>query len=484
MSAGLTPRVREWGQGGRGERFRERRIHVFQREGSGIPLVLLHGFPSSSFDWRGVLDVADAHPALAFDFLGFGLSEKPREHTYTLGWQADLTEDLVQRHLGGGPVFVVAHDMGTSVATELLARDLDGTLGIQIAGALLFNGSIVLERATLTRGQKLLRGPLGPLASVLTNERMFRREFGALFSPAHPLSDAEAADQWALIAHGGGRTLGHKLIHYLDERVRYADRWHGAMQRLGPARCPSHGGSTTRWRPSRCSTRSSSCGRRLRSTVLRSSATTRRSRTRRPSPPPSGTPLPAPGWPPDARIRGPGAAPQHPAGDHRPAALPPPLAAGSGLARGADAERGRARPHRPHLHERLLQHGDVLAEPRDAAHRALSRGARSHPDAHGGRPESGPAQRPGRHRDDGQDPAPPGGSREAGPAPVRARRAAPRAALRRRDGAAGRDEQPRHHASRGRVRGGLQGQVAPHPPVRGRRPPQRLARARRGSNRR
>jgi pimeloyl-ACP methyl ester carboxylesterase len=203
---------------------------MFQREGSGIPLVLLHGFPSSSFDWRGVLDAAKAHPALAFDFLGFGLSEKPREHTYTLGWQADLTEDFVQRHLGGGPVFVVAHDMGTSVATELLARDLDGTLGIQIAGALLFNGSIVLERATLTRGQKLLRGPLGPFASMLTNERMFRREFGALFSPGHPLSDTEAADQWSLIAHGGGRTLGHKLIHYLDERVRYANRWHGAVR--------------------------------------------------------------------------------------------------------------------------------------------------------------------------------------------------------------------------------------------------------------
>ena len=86
-------------------------------------------------------------------------------------------------------MFLVAHDMGTSVATELLARDIDGELGIQLAGVLLFNGSIVVERATLTRSQKLLRGPLGPVARVLTNERMFRHEFAALFSPAHPLSD-------------------------------------------------------------------------------------------------------------------------------------------------------------------------------------------------------------------------------------------------------------------------------------------------------
>jgi pimeloyl-ACP methyl ester carboxylesterase len=228
--SGLSSRVQEWGRRGRSERFRERRIHVFEREGSGIPLVLLHGFPSSSFDWRGLLDVAESNPVLAFDFLGFGLSEKPREHTYTLGWQADLTEELVQRHLGGGPVFVVAHDMGTSVATELFARELEGALGIRIAGALLFDGNMVMERASLTRSQKLLRGPLGPLAARLSNEWVFRREFGGVFSRAHPLSDAEAADQWALLVHGGGRALGHRLIHYLDERVRYAPRWHGAIR--------------------------------------------------------------------------------------------------------------------------------------------------------------------------------------------------------------------------------------------------------------
>jgi len=227
---GVTQRVREWAERGRTERFRDRRIHVFERDGTGTPLVLLHGFPSSSYDWRGLLAATEQRRALAFDFLGFGLSDKPRDHTYTLGWQADLTEALVDRHLGGGPVFLVAHDMGTSVATELFARDVDGTLGIELAGALLFNGSIVVERASLTRSQKLLRGPLGPIAARLANERVFRHEFAALFSPTHPLSEEEAADQWSLLAHDGGHRLGHRLIHYIDERVRYADRWHGAVR--------------------------------------------------------------------------------------------------------------------------------------------------------------------------------------------------------------------------------------------------------------
>ena len=230
---GLTPGVREWRGRGRSETVRGRRIHVFTRDGTNPPLVLLHGFPSSSYDWRRLLALESERAALAFDFLGFGLSEKPRDHEYTLGWQADLAEVLVDRHLAGRPALLVAHDMGTSVATELLARDLEGRLRIDLAGVLLFNGSIVLERASLTRSQRLLRGPLGPLAARLANERVFRHEFAALFSATHPLTDAEAADQWSLLAHDGGHRLGHLLIRYLDERVRFAERWHGTVRDWG-----------------------------------------------------------------------------------------------------------------------------------------------------------------------------------------------------------------------------------------------------------
>ena len=76
----------------------------------------------------------------------------------------------------------------------------------------------------------MLRSRLGRLFALLTNERVFRQQFGALFSPQHPLDSQEAADQWSLICHNGGRTLGHRLIHYLDERQRYAERWHGAVR--------------------------------------------------------------------------------------------------------------------------------------------------------------------------------------------------------------------------------------------------------------
>jgi pimeloyl-ACP methyl ester carboxylesterase len=225
----LTPRVTAWRERGREEEFRGRRIHLLRRSGREPLLVLLHGFPSSSYDWRFLLDRDTDHAAIAPDFLGFGLSEKPRDHEYTLHWQADMVEELVRRG-DQSAVLLVAHDMGTSVATELMARDLKGSLDMDVRGALLLNGSMVQGAASPTLAQRILRSPIGPLFSRLSSERFFRQQFGSVFSPAHPLTDQEAEDQWGLICAGGGRTLNHKTIAYMGERFQYAERWHGALR--------------------------------------------------------------------------------------------------------------------------------------------------------------------------------------------------------------------------------------------------------------
>ena len=158
--ARLSPRVRDWQASGELERVGGVDVHVHSLPGPEPALVLLHGFPSSSFDFRGLLPFLGEHAVLTFDFHGFGLSAKPAGFGYSLFTQADLVEELVRRHLPDRSVFIVAHDMGTSVATELLARDLEGSGSLDISGAVLFNGSIVLDRASLTPSQKLLRSCL------------------------------------------------------------------------------------------------------------------------------------------------------------------------------------------------------------------------------------------------------------------------------------------------------------------------------------
>jgi pimeloyl-ACP methyl ester carboxylesterase len=226
----VNDRVTTWRDRGRDEEFRGRRIYVADRAGGGPLLLFLHGFPSSSYDWRLLLERETEHAVLAPDFLGFGLSEKPRDHEYTLHWQADMVEELVRRSERNGPVFFLAHDMGTSVANELMARDIEGSLAMDLIGGLLLNGSMVQDAASPTLGQRILRSSVGGLFSRLSSERFFRQQFGSIFSPDHPLTREEAEDQWELICADGGRTINHKTIAYMDERFKHAYRWHGAIR--------------------------------------------------------------------------------------------------------------------------------------------------------------------------------------------------------------------------------------------------------------
>ena len=206
-----------------------RRIFVRERAGPGSPLLFLHGYPSSSYDWRNLFDALGDRHTICFDFLGFGLSEKPREHDYSLMEQADLVEALWRERINE-PVVLIAHDMGTSVTTELLARDIEGKLEMELDRVMVFNGSMILAAASLTISQKVLRSRFGPLLARFSSERVFKAQFGRIFSPSHPLSDTEAHDQWALLAHNGGNRIIDRLTSYLHERIRYADRWHGALR--------------------------------------------------------------------------------------------------------------------------------------------------------------------------------------------------------------------------------------------------------------
>ena len=225
----LTERVLAWRATGGMEAVAGRQLFVRRQDGEGVPWLLLHGFPSSAYDWRRLLELRPEQAAIAFDCLGFGLSEKPKDVQYTIAWQADAAETLVKRGRHDR-VFVVAHDMGTSVATELMARDLEGTLSIGLAGVLLFNGSILLHRANPTAGQRLLRTRLGPLFARLNTERTFTAQFGRIFSDLQPLRPEEAADQWSLLAEADGHRRLPQTIAYMAERERYTERWHGAVR--------------------------------------------------------------------------------------------------------------------------------------------------------------------------------------------------------------------------------------------------------------
>jgi pimeloyl-ACP methyl ester carboxylesterase len=195
------------------------------------PVVLLHGFPTSSFDFHRVIDgLARRRRVLALDLLGYGLSDKP-DQPYRLDQQADLVMDYLGL-LDVEAFVILAHDMGDSVAGELLARQLDQVWPVDVQGAVLTNGSIYIELAQLAVGQRtLLDLPDARLDPGLVDEAALGAALAATFGPANAVSPAELAALCELVAHNGGDRVLPRLIRYMEERRTRQGRFTGAIER-------------------------------------------------------------------------------------------------------------------------------------------------------------------------------------------------------------------------------------------------------------
>lgn len=194
-------------------------------------LLLIHGYPTSSWDWNFVWDELSAHFRLAaIDMLGFGLSEKPKDAAYSILAQADLQEALLKL-LGDTEAHVLAHDYGDTVAQELLARHNDGALSFSMKSLTLLNGGLFPEQHRARPVQKFGLSPLGFLLGALFSKKALRRNFDQIFGAKTKPSDAEIDAHWALINESGGRRIIHRLLHYIPERVQNRERWVGALQK-------------------------------------------------------------------------------------------------------------------------------------------------------------------------------------------------------------------------------------------------------------
>lgn len=222
----------EWREAGGEFRFRGRRI-FYAGEGvgrHGEALVLIHGFPTASWDWHRVwAPLADHFRLVAPDMLGFGFSEKPAEHVYSISEQADLHEDLLDL-LAVERVHLLAHDYGDTVAQEWLARVVEGSARQEVRSICFLNGGLFPEAHRARFVQKLLAGPLGPWLARFSSERSFGRGLAAVFGKRTQPSRAEMHDFWRLVEHGGGHLILPRLLRYLEERVANRARWVGALE--------------------------------------------------------------------------------------------------------------------------------------------------------------------------------------------------------------------------------------------------------------
>jgi pimeloyl-ACP methyl ester carboxylesterase len=195
------------------------------------PLLVLHGFPSSSYDFAAVLDdLRRTRRVFLLDFLGYGLSAKP-DAPYPLALQADVVVAFTNA-LGVDRLALLTHDMGDSVGGELLARQVEGTWPVEVTRRVLTNGSIYIEMAHLSPGQELLLAlPDAQMrADGALDAASVQAGLAATFSPASSVPEAELVAQWKLIARDDGHRLLPRLIRYIEDRRRDESRYTGAIE--------------------------------------------------------------------------------------------------------------------------------------------------------------------------------------------------------------------------------------------------------------
>jgi pimeloyl-ACP methyl ester carboxylesterase len=220
----MTTSRKEWLAGGSRVPVPGTEHTLFLRQdgpADGSPVTLLHGFPTSSHDWADVLPFLAAHRVTTLDFLGFGDSDKPHPYDYTLQEQADLVE-AIWRQSGITSTALVAHDYGVSVAQELLARAPE-----RITSMVWLNGGLFPDLHRPTSGQKLLRGPLGPLVARLFNEGRFTAAIREILG--RQVSDEAMHEMWLSMSARKGARTSPRMLRYMDERREYAGRWRAAI---------------------------------------------------------------------------------------------------------------------------------------------------------------------------------------------------------------------------------------------------------------
>lgn len=206
--------------------------------GSGPTLLAMHGYPFSSFDWLRIWPaLTERFTVVAPDMLGMGFSAKPVRYEYSVPDHADMHEALLE-YLGVGDCHILAHDIGDSVAQELLARHdrREQSAGpFRIRSITWLNGGLFNDAYSPRPMQTLLsRTPLGSLFArfrrVLLYGRALDLTVNEMFGPRTKPSPALMEQFHQIMRYNDGGRVTHKVGRFVVDRYRHRNRWVRAMR--------------------------------------------------------------------------------------------------------------------------------------------------------------------------------------------------------------------------------------------------------------
>ena len=180
--------------------------------GTGIPLVLIHGFPTGPSLWRDVMPRIVGARCIAWEMVGYGASmAESRDQDISLARQADYLA-LTLKHLGIERAVLAGHDLGGGVAQIAAIRYPEICAGLLLANAVAYDDPPVPNIS-------ILRGLVGTLR-YLPNPP-FRAVFRSLLRQGHDSYERAKASfdtYWPHYARNGGVASFRRQLAALDPR--------------------------------------------------------------------------------------------------------------------------------------------------------------------------------------------------------------------------------------------------------------------------
>ncbi len=198
-------------------------------------LLLIHGWPTSSFDWSGVASpLSEGFRVCALDFPGYGFSDKPQGWGYSLARDEELIEFYLAEIIGADAGVIVAHDRGDSVALLHAARCAQGRSATRLEHLVLSNGNIFLPLSNLTAAQRRILDQRSwpQVAAALTAADLAAGLGASTFTPPRTAEDAEVQALSVIFDYGDGIKVLHETIQYLIERATDEQAWLGALAQV------------------------------------------------------------------------------------------------------------------------------------------------------------------------------------------------------------------------------------------------------------
>jgi pimeloyl-ACP methyl ester carboxylesterase len=203
-------------------------FHVEIGDPEAPVLLLIHGWPTSSFDWSAVASRLSARfRVCALDFPGYGFSDKPQGWGYSLARDEELIEFYLAEVIGADKGVIAAHDRGDSVALLHAARCAHGRSAMRLEHLVLSNGNVFLPLSNLTAAQRhMLNEQSWPqIAAMLTASGLAAALGASMFTPPRAAEDPEVEALSAVFGHDDGIKVLHETIQYLIERATDEQAW-------------------------------------------------------------------------------------------------------------------------------------------------------------------------------------------------------------------------------------------------------------------